>query len=131
MLMTTTRESQSHNAVTESCADMEKRNVQLKFRVTPSELIHIREKMEQVGIRSKGAYLRKMAMDGYVIRMDLSDVKEVIRLMRINSNNLNQYVKKANETGSIYLEDIKELKQKQEELWERLSDILDRLSMIR
>lgn len=125
------KENRSLIAVTESCADMEKRNVQLKFRVTPSELIHIREKMEQAGIRSKGAYLRKMAMDGYVIRMDLSDVKEVIHLMRISSNNLNQYAKKANETGRIYLEDIKDLKQKQEELWERLNDILDRLSMIR
>lgn len=118
-------------AATESCADMEKRNVQLKFRVTPSELIHIREKMEQAGIHSKGAYLRKMAMDGYVIRMDLSDVKEVIRLMRINSNNLNQYARKANETGNIYVEDIKDLKKQQEELWNRLGDILDRLSMIR
>lgn len=125
------RESQKLIVVRGRFADMEKRNVQLKFRVTPSELIHIREKMEQAGIQRKGAYLRKMAMDGYVIRMDLSDVKELIRLMRINSNNLNQYAKKANETGSIYLEDIKDLKQQQEELWERLGEILDRLSMIR
>ena len=110
---------------------MEKRNVQLKFRVTPSELIHIQEKMKQAGILSKGAYLRKMAMDGYVIRLDLTDVKEVIRLMRIDSNNLNQYAKKANETGSIYKEDILDLQNKQEELWERLGDIMDRLSMIR
>lgn len=125
------RESQKLIVVRGRFADMEKRNVQLKFRVTPSELIHIREKMEQAGIQRKGAYLRKMAMDGYVIRMDLSDVKELIRLMRINSNNLNQYAKKANETGNIYLEDIKDLKQQQEELWERLGEILDRLSMIR
>lgn len=125
------RESQKLIVVRGRFADMEKRNVQLKFRVTPSELIHIREKMEQAGIQRKGAYLRKMAMDGYVIRMDLSDVKELIRLMRINSNNLNQYAKKANETGSIYLEDIKDLKQQQEELWEKLGEILDRLSMIR
>ncbi|MCF0186593.1 MAG: plasmid mobilization relaxosome protein MobC [Bacteroidaceae bacterium] len=110
---------------------MEKRNVQLKFRVTPSEHAIIKDKMEQAGILRKGAYLRKMALDGYVLRMDLSDVKEVIRLMRISSNNLNQYAKKANETGNIYLEDIRDLQQKQEELWERLNDILDRLSMIR
>ena len=118
-------------AATESCADMEKRNVQLKFRVTPSEHAIIKDKMEQAGILRKGDYLRKMALDGYVLRMDLSDVKEVIRLMRISSNNLNQYAKKANETGNIYLEDIRDLQQKQEELWERLNDILDRLSMIR
>ena len=61
------RESQKLIVVRGRFADMEKRNVQLKFRVTPSELIHIREKMEQAGIQRKGAYLRKMAMDGYVI----------------------------------------------------------------
>lgn len=129
--MTVMKESRKLIAVKGRFADMEKRNVQLKFRVTPSELIHIREKMQQAGIQRKGAYLRKMAMDGYVIRMDLSDVKELIRLMRINSNNLNQYAKKANETGSIYQEDIKDLKEQQNEIWNRLGEILDRLSMIR
>ena len=69
----------------------------------------VRRKMEEAGIRNMAAYIRKMAIDGYVIRLDLSDVKEVARLLRINSNNLNQYAKRANETGSIYLEDIKEL----------------------
>ncbi len=129
--MTVMKESRKLITVKGRFADMEKRNVQLKFRVTPSELIHIREKMQQAGIQRKGAYLRKMAMDGYVIRMDLSDVKELIRLMRINSNNLNQYAKKANETGSIYQEDIKDLKEQQNEIWNRLGEILDRLSMIR
>ncbi len=129
--MTVMKESLKLFAVKGRFADMEKRNVQLKFRVTPSELIHIREKMQQAGIQRKGAYLRKMAMDGYVIRMDLSDVKELIRLMRIISNNLNQYAKKANETGSIYQEDIKDLKEQQDEIWNRLGEILDRLSMIR
>ena len=76
------------------------------------------------------AYIRKMAIDGYVIRLDLSDVKEVARLLRINSNNLNQYAKRANETGSIYLEDIKELQRQQEKLWELMKAILQRLSTI-
>ena len=77
----------------------------------------VRRKMEEAGIRNMAAYIRKMAIDGYVIRLDLSDVKEVARLLRINSNNLNQYAKRANETGSIYLEDIKELQRQQEKLW--------------
>ena len=58
--------------------------------------------MKQTGIRSIGVYLRKMSLEGYCIQLDLSDVKEVVRLLRICSNNLNQYAKKANETGSIY-----------------------------
>ena len=90
----------------------------------------VRRKMEEAGIRNMAAYIRKMAIDGYVIRLDLSDVKEVARLLRINSNNLNQYAKRANETGSIYLEDIKELQRQQEKLWELMKAILQRLSTI-
>ena len=90
----------------------------------------VRRKMEEAGIRNMAAYIRKMAIDGYVIRLDLSDVKEVARLLRINSNNLNQYAKRANETGSIYQEDIKELQRQQEKLWELMKAILQRLSTI-
>ena len=90
----------------------------------------VRRKMEEAGIRNMAAYIRKMAIDGYVIKLDLSDVKEVARLLRINSNNLNQYAKRANETGSIYLEDIKELQRQQEKLWELMKAILQRLSTI-
>lgn len=86
--------------------------------------------MEEAGISNMSAYIRKMAIDGYVIKLDLSDVKEVSRLLRINANNLNQYAKRANETGSIYLEDIKEIKEQQEKLWEMMKEILQRLSTI-
>ena len=71
--------------------------------IKPEERKLIERRMKEAGIRNMSAYIRKMAIDGYVIRLDLSDLKEVSRLMGINSNNLNQYAKKANETGSIYL----------------------------
>ena len=74
------------------------------------------------------AFIRKMAMDGYVIRLDLSEMNEFVRLLRINSNNLNQYAKKANETGNIYLADIKELQKQQDELWNAIKDFLKTLS---
>ena len=99
-------------------------------RFKPGERDIVRRKMEEAGIRNMAAYIRKMAIDGYVIRLDLSDVKEVARLLRINSNNLNQYTKRANETGSIYLEDIKELKFQQEKLIELMRGILQRLATI-
>lgn len=59
-----------------------------------------------------GAYLRKMAIDGYVVRLDLSDITELVSLLRRSSNNLNQYTKRAHETGSIYSTNIEDLLQK-------------------
>ena len=109
---------------------MEPRKKQILFLVNESEDKLIREKMEKSGIKSLGAYMRKMAIEGYTIRLDLSDMREVVRLLRINSNNLNQYAKKANETGSVYTEDIKDLKRQQDEIWHMMKNILKHLSSI-
>ena len=99
-------------------------------RFKPGDREIVRRKMKEAGINNMAAYIRKMAIDGYVVRLDLSDVKEVSRLLRINANNINQYAKRANETGSIYLEDIKDIKRGQEELWILMKEILQRLSTI-
>ena len=109
---------------------MSNRTKQILFLVNEEEETIIRRKMEEVGISRLSVYLRKMAIEGYIIRLDLSDMREAVRLLRINSNNLNQYVKKANETGSVYAEDIKDVKRSQEELWKLMKDILARLSTI-
>ncbi len=109
---------------------MELRKKQILFLVNESEDKLIREKMEESGIKSLGAYMRKMAIEGYTIRLDLSDMREVVRLLRINSNNLNQYAKRANETGSVYAEDIKDLKKQQDKIWHLMKNILKHLSSI-
>ena len=109
----------------------ESRNQQVKFWASDTEVQIIQNKKESAGFRCLGAYLRKMAIDGYIVVIDLSDVKEAIRLLRINANNLNQYAKRANETGSIYLEDIKDLQKSMDELWQVMRDILERLSSIK
>lgn len=109
---------------------MSNRKKQLHFLVNEEEEKIIKRKMEEAGIERLGVYLRKMAIDGYTIRLDLSDMREAVRLLRINSNNLNQYVKKANETGKIYVEDIQDVKRSQEELWQLMKNILARLSTI-
>ena len=100
------------------------------IKVSPRELQAIHERMESVGIQNLSAYMLKMAMNGFIIQLDMSDMKEVLRLMKINSNNLNQYVKKANETGSIYKEDIKDLKAMHKELLQMLGEMLERLGNI-
>ncbi len=82
-------------------------------------------------IFNTSAFLRKMVMDGYIVRMDMTDIKEVLRLVGINSKNLNQYAKRANETGSIYAEDIDDLLIGQKEIIGLLRQVLDRLSAIK
>lgn len=109
---------------------MRAKTKRLEIRLTPEELEKIEERMEEIGVKNRSAYLRKMAINGYMIRMDLSDVGEVVRLLRINSNNLNQYAKKANETGSIYKEDVEELQEHQAEIWKLVKEILERLATI-
>lgn len=109
---------------------MSNREKQLHFVVSEEEDKIIKRKMKEAGIEGLSVYLRKMAIEGYVLKLDLSDLREAVRLLRINSNNLNQYVKKANETGKVYAEDIQDVKQSQEELWRLLKDILARLSTI-
>ena len=58
------------------------------------------------------------------------DLKEILRLLQISENNLNQYAKKTNETGSIYHEDIEELKNNQKEILQEMRKVLDRLTAI-
>ena len=98
---------------------MGRRDQDVHFLASKEEVQRIHEKMDELGIRSMGAYLRKMALDGYCINLDLQDVKELVSLLRRCSNNLNQYAKRANETGNIYESDIKDLQ-------ERLEENLDR-----
>lgn len=109
---------------------MVERSKYIHIRVTPEELERIKERMEEAGITSMTAYLLRMALHGFVIVMDLSDLKEILRLLQISGNNLNQYAKKANETSSIYREDIEELKSNQKEILQEMRKMLDKLTAI-
>ena len=105
--------------------------IRIYTKVTPEELIRIKEKMVEVDVRNRSAYLRKMALDGYCVNMDFSDIRELVSLLRRCSNNLNQYAKRANETGSIYKEDIDDVKDRQEEMWQLLKKIMEELAVVR
>ena len=109
---------------------MENKNRRIYIRLTPNEIELIRSRMELAGIQNLSSYIRKIAINGFVIQMDMTNVKEVLRLLKINSNNLNQYAKKANETGSIYKEDIEDLRKCQSDILHVMGTVLDRLSGI-
>ena len=57
-----------------------KRDIQLKFRVTPQEREMIETKMAQFGTTNMAAYLRKMAIDGYVVKLDLPELRELAKI---------------------------------------------------
>lgn len=109
---------------------MQTRTKRIHFLVSPEEETQIHEKMSELGIQNRNAYLRKMALDGYCIKLELQEVKELVMLLRRCSNNLNQYAKRANETGSIYAADVKDLQDRLEEIWSGMKEMLVHLSSI-
>lgn len=106
------------------------RPIQVKFRVTPEERQLINRRMEQVGTMNMAAYLRKMAIDGYVVKLELPELRDMISLLRRTSNNFNQIARRVNSTDRIYAEDIQEMKVMLEQLWEADNKILEKLASI-
>ena len=106
--------------------DGRKRTVQIKFRVTEEERDLIEQKMKQIPTRNMAAYLRKMAIDGYIIQVDHSDIKAMTAELQKIGVNINQIARRANATGSVYQEDIEEIKGVLAEIWR-----LQRLSLLK
>ena len=96
--------------------EKENRTIQLHFFVTEQEYKRIKEGMTFAHIRGLSTYLRKMAINGYIIHVDLSEIQKLTSLLGICSNNLNQYARKANETDCIYMADIEDLRERLNEI---------------
>ena len=97
--------------------------------VTPEEQALIADRMAEAGISNMGAYMRKMALNGYVLHVDLSDIRELVALQRRCANNLNQVAVHANTYG-IYPSEIAALQKDYADLWEPLSELLKKLSAV-
>ena len=102
----------------------------IRFVLSEKEYRLIRDRMDAMQIRNMSAYLRKMAIDGYCVHLDLDGLREMTTLLKRCSNNLNQYAKKANSTGSIYAEDILDVQKRMDECWAQTKEILARLATI-
>ena len=101
-----------------------KRNIQMKFYVTEEEKQLIEQKMQQLPTQRYGAYLRKMAIDGYIINMDTTDIKAFTAELGAIGRNINQIAKRVNAGGSVYKEDIQEIQERLEEIWQLQRRIL-------
>ena len=103
-----------------------KRPVQIKFRVTEAERDLIFEKMRLLGTNNLAAYLRKIAIDGYVLSVDYSDLKGVAAEMQKIGVNVNQIARRVNSTSRLYSQDFDELKRGIDEIWRLLRSNLSR-----
>ncbi len=106
------------------------RDIQLKFRVTPEERALIEAKMDQLGTTNMAAYLRKMALDGYVVNLELPELGELVSLLRRSGNNLNQLTRRVHETGRFYDADLEDLRQSYDRLWDAAQKVLASLAAL-
>ena len=107
---------------------MNNRDKIVLFRMTPEELKLVYDRMDAAGVKNLSAFIRKLILTGYVIEVDMSDFREIRRLASINSNNLNQYARRANETGSIYKADIEKLQKSHEEIIRLVGELLEKFN---
>ena len=107
-----------------------KRDVPVLFYVSKDEMELIQQKMQAFGTSNMSAYLRKMAIDGYVLKLDLPELKEMVSLLRRWSNNLNQLTRRVHQTGRIYEADLQELNAQQERIWDGVKQILKQLAKL-
>ena len=106
----------------------EKRDETIILRLSKTEKNRIYEKMLSMGIRSLSAYIRKMALDGYCLHLDLKELQRMAYLLQMCSNNLNQVAKRANENGKIYSADLADLRTRLDELISIGKQILTKLA---
>ena len=106
------------------------RKVQLNFRVTDREKELIEGRMQELGTTNREAFLRKIAIDGMIVKLEVPKLKEILSLMRYNSNNINQIAHRLNESGRIYEVDVAQVQAQHEQLWNMLNSLLEKLNAV-
>ena len=97
-----------------------KRPIILRCPVTAEERNLIEQKMAQLHTKRIGAYLRKMAIDGYIIYVDTRDIKEMNKLLSAIGRNINQIAKR----GPTYQADMEEIRERLDQIWQLQRRIL-------
>lgn len=106
------------------------RDKMITFWVTEDELAKINANMEKLGTSNLSAYLRKMAITGLIIRLDIPELKQIVSLMRRTSANINQMAKHINQGDPVAVQQIDDLHEQQEEIWSGVRGVLQQLSTL-
>ena len=104
---------------------------QVKFWVSDEEYELLQKKREAAGGVNQGAYIRKMILDGYIVNLDIPELKEIIRLLSITSNNVNQMARRLNADGSVYKEDFNEINIQLDQIYKLLRKVMRGISKIK
>lgn len=111
--------------------EKQKRTVHCSFDVTPEEAIIIEQKMAAADIKNRSAFFRAMVLNGYLLKLDLPELRKAVRLMGRLSSNVNQIARRMNEKGTMYETEMDEIIHGEQEIAAMMGQILDRLSCIR
>lgn len=107
------------------------RSRQVKFWVSEEEYQLLQKKMEAAGGVNQGAYIRKMILDGYIVKLDIPELKEIIRLLSITSNNVNQMARQLNRNNTIYPQELTEVEAQLDQICKLLRKVMKGLGKIR
>ena len=107
------------------------KKIGIKVRVTPDQLDMIHERMRAAHTENREAYIRKMALDGFILELDSAPLKEMCRLLRSISNNLNQVAKQANSSGRVYETDLFDMAQKLNRIWDAQNQLLSQFARLK
>lgn len=107
-----------------------RRPVKLMTRVTEEEYAQIQARMALVGTANLSAFLRKLALDGRIVLLDMDEIKTLVSFMRRTSANVNQIAKRVNATSRVYENDLAEIQKRLGEVWLALDDVLRKLAAV-
>ena len=109
----------------------ERRTIHYSFKATPEEDKLIQKKMKLAGIKNQSAFIRSIVLSGYILHLDLPELREAVHLMGNLSNNVNQIARRLHEGGSIYETEVDDIVERQKQLQDTLDKILTSLDRIR
>ncbi len=108
----------------------EGRTIGLYTKVSPQEKELIDKKMALLGVSNQRAYLRKMAVDGYIVKLDMESVVELVKLLRSISSNVNQIARRCNETRNLYAQDVEDLRQGYAKVWNEIGALMKKFETL-
>ena len=106
------------------------RNTFLLVRINDEERAQIQTRMALAGTKNMSAFIRKMALDGRIILLDMDEIKTLVSLLRRTSANVNQIAKRVNATSRVYENDLAEIQNRLGEVWAALDSVLRKLAVI-
>ena len=108
-----------------------KRPIRVKTYLTEKELKKVHKRMAQMGTTNREAYMRKMALDGYILRLEIPELKEYVAMQRVHSRRFNEIAKRVNETGRLYPEDVTEMKEMVRKSKEQMDLVLAQVNKLK